>query len=400
MASLTPAQPAAGVWPTYAQDEVEAVARVLQSGKVNYWTGDECRQFEREYAAHAGCAHAVALMNGTVALELALLALEIPHGAEVITTPRTFIATASAAVTRGCVPVLADVDRDSGNLTAETIARVITPRSKAIIAVHLAGWPCEMDAIMALAGQHGLKVIEDCAQANGATYKDRPVGSIGHVGAFSFCQDKIITTGGEGGMLTTQDEAVARRAWEFKDHGKSWEAVQRQDHPPGYRWLHDSFGTNGRMTEVQAAIGRSQLGKLAEWNRIRRSHMEYLFDRFMDLPAVRIPRAPGHLQHAGYKAYIYVRPELLKPGWSRDRIMFEINAAGVPCFSGSCSEIYREKAFTRLGLGPAEPLPVARELGETSLMFLVHPTLTEADLQKTAAQAFQVIRAATQPGAR
>ena len=199
-------------WPSFAEDEVEAAAAVLRSGNVNYWTGEEGHQFEAELAAFTGCKHAIALANGTVALELALYALGIGPGDEVVTTSRTFIASASCAVMRGALPVMADVDRDSQNITADTIRAALTPRTEAIIAVHLAGWPCDMDPIMELATSTGLKVIEDCAQAHGASYKGRPVGSMGDVAAFSFCQDKIMTTGGEGGMLTTNDaEALEAR---------------------------------------------------------------------------------------------------------------------------------------------------------------------------------------------
>jgi dTDP-4-amino-4,6-dideoxygalactose transaminase len=372
-------------WPHYGEDEIAAVSRVLRSGKVNYWTGEEGRAFEREFAESVHCTHAVALMNGTVALELAIHALEIPAGSEIITSPRTFVASASCAVARGCIPVFADVDPDSGNITAESIEKVITPRTKAIIAVHLAGWPCDMDPILELAQKQDLKVIEDCAQATGATYKGRPVGSLGHAGCFSFCQDKIITTGGEGGMLTTNDERVWRRAWEYKDHGKSWDAVYNRAHAPGYRWLHESFGSNFRMTEIQAAIGRIQLRKLPDWLRIRRANMNVLFEDLMSCPALRIPRPGPDCGHAAYKAYVYLRPEQLKEGWTRDRIMVELNTQGIPCFSGSCSEVYREKAFTRASLGPAAPLPVAQTLGETSLMFQVHPGLESADLAQRSA---------------
>jgi dTDP-4-amino-4,6-dideoxygalactose transaminase len=400
-AKLTFAKSIKAPWPYYAEDECEVVANVLRKGQVNYWTGDKCRLFEREFAAASGCPHAVALMNGTVALEAALLALGIQPGSEVVTSPRTFIASASAAVARGCVPVLADVDRDSGNITASSITQVLTPRTAAIIVVHLAGWPCDMDPIMELAERHGLKVIEDCAQATGASYKGRPVGSIGHAGAFSFCQDKIITTGGEGGMLTTKDPAVWRATWEYKDHGKSWDAVHILTPVSGFglRWLHESFGTNWRMTEIQAAIGRTQLRKLPEWGETRRANMDRLFGRLSGLPALRIPRPTGHVQHAGYKAYAYVRPDALKEGWSRDRIMTGINEAGVPCQSGSCSEIYREKAFQAAGWGPSEALPSAHELGETSLMFLIHPTLTREDMDECAARIRKVLDAATRPDA-
>ena len=389
------AVPAFPPWPSYAQDEIEAVSRVLASGKVNYWTGEEGRAFEREYGEAADCRHAVALMNGTAALELALHALDIPAGAEVITSPRTFIASASSAVVRGCTPVLAEVDPDSGNITAETIAQVITPRTRAIIAVHLAGWPCDMDPIMELAGRHGLKVIEDCAQANGASYRGRPVGGLGHVGCFSFCQDKIITTGGEGGMLTTRDPEVWRRAWEYKDHGKSWDAVYRREHATGFRWLHDSFGTNWRMLEVQGAIGRIQLRKLPEWTRVRRENLERLNDLFSRFDCLRVTRAPEEIGHAAYKAYVFVRPEWLKDGWSRDRIIAELTDRGVPCFSGSCSEIYLEKAFTSSPFGPGQALPVAHELGETSLMFQVHPTLTGTNIRETQAALEEVLTLAS-----
>ena len=382
-------------WPHYEADEIEAVSEVLRSGKVNYWTGEEARRFEEESAAYTGTTYAIALTNGTVALELALYALGVGAGDEVITTSRTFIASASAAVMRGATPVIAEVDPVSQNLTADTIRAVLTPKTKAIIVVHLAGWPCDMDPIMALAQEHNLKVIEDCAQANGATYKGRPVGSLGHVGAFSFCQDKIITTGGEGGMLTTNDRGVWERAWAFKDHGKSYNAVYNRDHPPGFRWLHESFGTNWRMTEVQAAIGRIQLRKLPTWQAIRQRHAETLTKYLSLLPGLRVTVPPENIVHAYYKYYAFVVPERLKPDWDRDRIMQAITAEGVPCFSGSCSEIYLEKAFTDLGLGPAERHPVAKALGETSLMFLVHPTLTDAQLHQTGRVTTLVMRQAT-----
>jgi dTDP-4-amino-4,6-dideoxygalactose transaminase len=193
-------------WPCFSEEEVSAVATVLRSNRVNYWTGNECREFEKEFAAWCGTEYAIALANGTLALDLALRGLNIGPGDEVIVTPRTFIASVSCVVNAGATPVFADVDLESGNLCADTIQTALTPRTKAVICVHLAGWPCDMDPIMALAAQHGFKVIEDCAQAHGARYKGRSVGSIGHIGAWSFCQDKIMTTGGEGGMVTVNDE--------------------------------------------------------------------------------------------------------------------------------------------------------------------------------------------------
>jgi len=366
-------------WPFFEKDEIEAVTRVLHSGKVNYWTGEECRKFEQEYAESIGVKHAIALANGTVALELALRSLNIGPGDEVVTTSRTFIASASCAVSVGARPVMADVDRDSQNVTADTIRAVLTPRTKAIIAVHLAGWPCDMDPILDLAREHGLKVIEDCAQAHGAMYKGRPVGSMGDLAAFSFCQDKIITTGGEGGLLAMNDETHWKSAWAYKDHGKSYDAVYNYHHKPGFRWLHESFGTNWRMTEMQAAIGRVALRKLPSWVAKRRENAKILCDGFAEVPGLRVPLPGSSIAHSYYKFYTFVRPETLRSGWSRDRIMAEICGAGVPCSVGSCSEIYEEKAFKNSGWEHS-PRPVAKELGETSLMFLVHPTLSKASL--------------------
>lgn len=372
-------------WPSFTEDDAAAVSQVLLSNKVNYWTGQETRHFEKEFATFAECEFAVALANGTLALDLALKALDIGPGDEVVVTPRTFIASISSVVTAGAKPVFADVDRDTQCLSAESIEAVLTPRTKAVIVVHLAGQPADMDPIMALAERNGMSVIEDCAQAHGARYKGRSVGSIGHIGAWSFCQDKIMTTGGEGGMVTTNDKALWRRMWEYKDHGKSWEAVYKREHPPGYRWLHDSFGTNWRMTEIQAVIGRRQVAQMPEWYAARARNHERIREACAGIEWLRVPPISPDVAHAAYKAYVFVTPLKLPSGWTRDRVIDAVIAEGVPCYSGSCSEVYRERAFDNSDLRPRERLPVARELGETGLMFLVHPTLTEQEIDKTCA---------------
>ncbi|WP_201578200.1 DegT/DnrJ/EryC1/StrS family aminotransferase [Psychrobacter okhotskensis] len=378
-------------WPSFTQAEADAVSQVLLSNKVNYWTGQECRQFEQEFADWSDSEYAIALGNGTLALDVALQALEIGAGDEVIVTPRTFIASISSVVNAGATPVFADVDEATGNITPESIAAVLTDKTKGIVCVHLAGWPCDMDGIMALADKHNLYVIEDCAQAHGATYKGRSVGSIGHIGAWSFCQDKIMTTGGEGGMVTTNDEQLWRKMWAYKDHGKSYAAVYETEHPPGYRWLHESFGTNWRMTEMQGVIGRIQLERMSDWTAKRTANAQAILDAcagweakgYLSVPRLEETPEFSGSKHAYYKLYVYVRPENLPDGWSRDRIIQEINDQGVPCFSGSASEVYLEKAFDHTGLRPASRLPVAKQLGETSLMFLVHPTLTTAEIAQT-----------------
>jgi dTDP-4-amino-4,6-dideoxygalactose transaminase len=381
-------------WPSFEADERAAVQSVLLSGCVNYWTGDQTRQFEREYATAFDLRHAIALMNGSVALELPLRMWGIGPSDEVIVTPRSFIASTSCVVLQGARPVFAEVDRDSGNITASSIERILSPRTKAIIPVHLGGWPCEMDDIMALANIHGVKVVEDCAQAHGATYKGRNVGAIGHAAAFSFCQDKIITTGGEGGLIATDDEELWSRAWAFKDHGKSYDAVYKRAHPPGFRWLHESFGTNLRMTELQAAIGRIQLRKLPQWNEQRTVNARALHAGLASVPGLRIPMPPHHSRHAYYRFYAYIETAKLRSGWSRDRVISEVAQRGVPCFSGTCSEVYREKAFERTSFAPKAPLPIARELGESSLALLVHPTLNAGHMARAVEAVRDVMTAA------
>jgi dTDP-4-amino-4,6-dideoxygalactose transaminase len=370
-------------WPYFSDDEVAAAVDVMRSGRVNYWTGAQGREFEREFAASCDCRHGVAVANGTVALELALRSLGIGPGDDVVTSSRTFVASASAISMCGARPVFADVDRESQNLCAESIRAVLTPRTRAIIAVHLAGWPCDMEPILELARAHGLFVVEDCAQSQGAACHGRAVGSFGDAAAFSFCQDKIMTTLGEGGMFTTNNSQLWKQACAFRDHGRndasSIPAEPADSGTRGFRWVHDSLGTNWRLTEIQSAVGRLQLQKVAEWMKTRQAHARKLASRLGQIAALRVPFPPAHLEPAWYRFYAFIRPQKLSRGWDRDLILEAINAEGVPCFVGSCSEVYLEKAFSEVR--PAQRLPIARELGESSLAFLVHPTLMETDIE-------------------
>jgi dTDP-4-amino-4,6-dideoxygalactose transaminase len=382
-------------WPSFSEEEATAVKDTILSNKVNYWTGQECREFEKEFAAWVGTDFAIALSNGTLALDVALKAVGVSVGDDVIVTPRTFLASASTVVTAGANPIFADVDLNSQNITAETIAKVLTPNTKAVIVVHLAGMPADMDPIMALAAQHGFAVIEDCAQAHGAKYKGRSVGSIGHVGAWSFCQDKIMTTGGEGGMVTTNDKSLWSFMWSYKDHGKSFEAVYEREHPPGFRWVHDTFGTNWRMLEMQAVIGRIQLRRMSEWTKKRQHHAQILDQAASPYNVVRLVHVPEHSEHAEYKHYFFVQPEHLAQGWTRDRIIEAIASRDVPCYQGSCSEVYLEKAFDNTQWRPQTRLVNAKLLGETSIMMLVHPTLTAEEIRLSADVLSDVLAEAT-----
>mgnify|MGYP001765251940 CR=1 FL=1 len=381
-------------WPSFTQEEADAVSRVLLSNRVNQWTGGEVKAFEKEFAAWCKVPHAIALANGTLALDLCWKVLGIGPGDEVVVTPRTFMASASSIVTAGATPIFADVDPDSQNITPETVARVLSPRTRAVLLVHLAGWPCDMDGFRALAKDHNLLLVEDCAQAHGAAWRGTPVGSQSDMAAWSFCQDKIMTTGGEGGMVTLSKEAWWRKGWSYKDHGKDWDAVFHRQHPPGPRLVHDTIGTNWRMLEMQAVIGRIQLGRMPDWHAARSRNAEAIFEAASNFSAVRVPVIPRHVTHAFYRAYVFVRPESLKEGWSRDRIVDEINAKGVPVYHGSASEIYLEKAFEGTSSRPRDRLPQAKALGETSIMFLVHPTLTEAEISRTCTALQDVLRTA------
>lgn len=383
-------------WPSYTADEIKAVSRVLQSNKVNYWTGDEGKKFEKEYAEWVGVNHAVALANGTLALELALHALGIGRGDEVVVTARSFIASASCVVLAGAVPVFADVDLDSQNITAETISAVLTTKTRAILCVHHAGWPCDMDEILSLASANGIYVIEDCAQAHGAQINGKSVGGHGHVAAWSFCQDKIITTGGEGGMVTTNDESLWRKMWEYKEHGKSYDKTRVRNTSNVFSWVHDSFGSNMRMTEMQATIGRLQVKKMHEWHSVRTRNANRLCEILAEHRGlIRLPAVPANIEHAWYKFYAFIKPEGIAPHWDRNRIINEIAEQGVPCYSGSCPEIYLEKAFNNSPYRPSRRLPHASMLGETSVMFLVHPGITEDEFNHVEAVIHTVLKKAT-----
>lgn len=368
-------------WPEHSKEEVDSVSKILKSGKVNYWTGENGKKFESEFSSWCDSKYAIAIANGSLALELAVKSLNIKQGDEVIVTPRSFIASVSAVVNSGAKPIFADIDLDSGNINASTISKVITDKTKAILCVHLAGWPCDMDPIMKLARSKNLYVIEDCAQAHGAVYKGRKVGSIGDIGAWSFCQDKIMTTGGEGGMITTNNKKLWKFVWEYKDHGKNYGKTTTNNPKPGFRWLHDSFGSNYRMTEVQSSIGRSQLKKIDRWTKKRNSNAAVLLRLCRKFPKlVRTPTVSPDTIHAYYKFYTYLQEDGLKSEYTRDTLLEKLNEKGVPAFSGSCSEIYLESAFDKTNYRPKNRLSAARKLGESSIVFLVHPTLSKKDM--------------------
>ena len=372
-------------WPYYSKDEIEATSYILNSGKVNYWTGKVTKTFEEEFSSYCNVSYSIAIANGSLALSAAYKSLDFQKDDELITTPRTFIATTSEAVRNGIKPIFADVDLNSGCITAETIEPLINKKTKGISVVHLGGWPADILKIKDLADTYSLKLVEDCSQAHGGGYfvdgVFKSVGYLSDVATWSFCQDKIISTGGEGGMVTTNSSDLYKKIWSLKDHGKNSGKIINTPSSNSFRLIHDEIGTNFRLTEIQSAIGRIQLKKLDYWNFLRKRNATIIYEELKEIKLLRIPKPPDNIRHAWYKFYTYIDKKFLSDGWTRDRIVSEINLSGFPAYSGSCGEIYLEKCFQSLGLQPFQRLKNAKELGETSLMFLVHPTLTEEEMQ-------------------
>ncbi|MGB3808028.1 MAG: DegT/DnrJ/EryC1/StrS family aminotransferase [Erythrobacter sp.] len=365
-------------WPMHESDEIEAVTKVLLSGEVNALVhGTQNRAFEAEFAQYLGVSHALALSNGTVAIELALRALGIGPGDEVIVPARSFFATASAVVAAGASPIFADVEADTQNIDPNSVERLLCDRTRAIICVHLAGQPCDMDRLCTIATANGLRLIEDCAQAHGATWRGSPVGSFGDAGCFSFCTDKIMSTGGEGGMVVMDDERSWRIAAAYKDHGKNpLRMRERANTPPGeFRFLHDDFGSNFRMTEMQAAIGRRQLAKLDGWVARRRANAEALIAAACSSPAVLPLRLPEEARHAYYKAYVRLDLDRFPAGISRSDVIAALMDRGIVCGSGSCPDMSREAAFQNVEAKRDGELANAHLIARETLMFQVDHTL-------------------------
>tara|TARA_B100000886_G_scaffold169383_1_gene115985 strand:- start:12420 stop:13589 length:1170 start_codon:yes stop_codon:yes gene_type:complete len=371
-------------WPQYSQEEIKKVNDILISGNVNYWTGEEGKNFEKEFSNFCLSKYAITLANGSLALSAAYLALGVKNDAELITTPRTFIATSSSAYLLKARPIFADVDINSGCITAEFIEPLITKYTKAICVVHIGGWPCDMESICELAKKYGIYVIEDCSQAHGAQINGKSVGSFGDVSVWSFCQDKIISTGGEGGMLTTNSKDIYEKVWSFRDHGKTKNLMEFKNKSNEFRFIHENFGSNFRLTEIQSAIGRIQLSNISKTNKIRTNNAEILLETLCPIKCLRIPLPEKNFKHGWYKFYCYLNFDYLKENWNREKIISEINKDGYPAFSGGCSEIYLEKCFLNNNIRPNKRLKNAKLLGETSLMFLVHNTITKSIMKEYA----------------
>ncbi len=373
-------------WPRFEADERDAVAGVLASGKVNALVhGDECNGFAREFARFIGARQAICMANGTVTMEIALRALGIGPGDEVIVPARSFFATASCVASVGALPVFADVLSPSQNIDPDSVRRMINHNTKAVICVHLAGWPCDMEALGELCKLHGLFLIEDCAQAHGAAVDGRKVGTFGHAASFSFCTDKIMSTGGEGGLLVMRDDDAHERAWSLKDHGKNADKLTDGKGIAGqFRYIHDGLGTNARMTEMQAAIGRVQLRKLPGWLAARTANARYLSDALSNHPLLMVPEVPAEVTHAYYKYYVLLPSDVPDPERLRSKLIRQLMESGIPCGTGSCPDMSQELGLKALDCPRDGNLSSAASLGKRTLMLLVDHTLDQDDMARTA----------------
>ena len=368
-------------WPYFWEDEKKAVQEVLDSGRVNYAIGGvKGKEFEKKFADYVGTKHAVVVSNGTAALHVALAAAGINPGDEVIVPSRTFLATASSVLHQNAVPIFADVDIKTGNILVESIKSLITERTKAIIPVHLAGHPAEMDEIMEIAKDHGLVVIEDAAQAHGAEYKGKKTGSIGHIAAFSFCRDKIMTTGGEGGMVTTNDDHMIKIARSIMNHGSGERGFQM-------------LGYNYRITEMQSAQGIVTLTKLDKFVEKRRENAHYLTEKLKNLEFIETPYEAPYVKHSFYCYYILLNLDKLKV--DKDTFIKAVRAEGVLISEGTISENYLAEFFQKkIGYGnthcPFEKpwysgdvdytkvsCANAKELGKRAVRLEVYPTIDQ-----------------------
>ena len=381
--------------PFYSNKSIQKIGPMLRSGKVNYWSGNEGKKFEKEFSNYLGNKYSVGLSNGSVALEMALKALKLKKQDQIIVTPRSFIISASCTINLGLKPIFSDVD-DDGNLNIEGIKKVYNNKVKAIIVVHLNGLPCDLDPIMKFVKKNNIFLIEDCSQAHGAVYKGKKVGSFGHISTWSFCQDKIISTGGEGGMISTNNKQLWLKCWSLKDHGKNYNSVFFKKHKIGFRWHHDNLGSNYRMTEMQAILGRAQLkildNQIKKRNIIANLYLNGLKDYYKKYDILKEPnfnyiyssqvkdkKLSSKNIHAFYRLNLFINKKKIK----QLKLLEELNLKKINCGVGSCPEIYREKVFKDLKLHPKKRLSNAKLLGETSITFPIDPnrSITKVKLE-------------------
>ena len=369
-------------WPHFTRNEIDNVVRILKSGKVNYLNGKEGLKFEKNFSKFTGSKYSIAISNGTNALELVLKAINLKPKDHVIVTSKSFIASASCVVSVGAVPVFADIDINSQNISIDFIKKIINKKTKAIICVHLGGWPCDMKNLVKICKKNKIKLIEDCSQAHGAKIKNKSVGTFGDFGTWSFCNDKIISTGGEGGMITTNSYKNYQNIWSLKDHGKNKKKYFNISSNYSFRYLHDNFGSNFRLTEMQSAIGNTQLLLLKERLKIRKKNANQYMKNLKNCRSIIIPNIPKEITHSFYRLYLRLDFKFIKKNWNKDQIINRLNKIGFDCSEGSCSEIYNELCFRNSKYKVKNRLQNSSELSKTSFALKVDHTISISTINK------------------
>lgn len=367
-------------WPFYSNKIANSVKNTIKSGKVNYWTGNLCSKFEKNFSKFINIKYSCSISNASVGLEMALNALDIKKNDEVIVPSRTYITSASAILRVNAKPIFADIEKNSLNIDINSIKKNINRNTKAIICVHLAGYPCDMKNILKIAKKNNLKVIEDCSQAHGAMIKNRSVGSFGDISVWSFCNDKIISTGGEGGMIACNNKTIYKKIWSIKDCGRSYDKIRKKTTKVGYRWLYDSIGTNFRMTEMQAAIGIIQLKELKSYLIKRNKNAKILYNALKNINFIEFQNVDKKLYHAYYRFSILINNTKIKKNHSRDTILKQLINNKIPATVGVCPELYKEKVFHKFRKKHFDRY-YAKEVGKNIICFSVDPSISEQNMQ-------------------
>ena len=360
-------------WPNFSKDLISNVGRIIGSGKINYTEGPYGIKFEKEFSKFIGNKYSIAICNGTAALEVAIKSLRLPKNSEIIVPARSFFSSASCIVNTGYNPVFADVNLLTQNITINEIKRKITKKTKAIICVHLAGLPCDMPSIKKLANKKKIKIIEDCSQAHGASINNKQVGSFGDISTWSFCNDKIMSTLGEGGMISTNKKNLYEFCKRYINHGTNYKNNKKTEK---FIYNKDYFGTNLRITEIQSFAGLEQLKNLKKIQNKRENISKIYFDlisNYQDFFNYYYPSKK--IKSAWYRLYFFLKSDVKNYQKIRFKIIKDLRKNNLKCFTGSCPEIYLEKAFKKLNNFKPVRLKNCKILGETSIALDINHTL-------------------------
>ena len=380
------------MYPYYSKQEIKKVSSILKKGRVNYWTGKECNSFEKEFATYHELKFGVAVSNGSVALEIALKSLKLENDYHAIVTPRSFIISASAINNTNGVPVFADVDVN-GNLYLDSIKKNITPKTKVVVLVHLYGHPANALEIKKYLKKKKIFLIEDCSHAHGGIFKNRKIGSFGDLSIWSFCNEKIISTGGEGGMICTNNLTIFKRCWSIKDHGKSFDKSKKKIKNYGkFRWLHENYGSNFRMTEMQAGIGRIQLKRLDYQlkkrellaKKIYQVFKYFVIKKLFEEPNFKCfdcPKSKNNFFCNNCRFTFYRFNILLNNSESRNKLLRKLISNKINCGSGYNAEIYKER-FYKKNKKLVSNIVMSKDIGNRSIAFTIDPYLNTDQIKK------------------